>query len=110
MLPTACLQRFLLELGVKAPEEAHIGKLAPDVLSKVFLTLVKFNALLNGPNKDSVASKYSVWHTYHHLYKSIDGNKYLAKQQERRNKAGALTKSHSEPTQLQVRRHALPSA
>jgi hypothetical protein len=41
------------------------------VLNKVFLALVKFNALLNGPTKDSVASRYSIWHSYHHLYQAL---------------------------------------
>ncbi len=65
-------------MGVKPLEERHLPLLSREVLGKVFVTLAKFNGLLNGPDQ-TVASKYAVWTSYHFLYQALDGGRYISR-------------------------------
>lgn len=71
-------ERFLLALGVVPLTEAQLPLIPTQVLNKVFLALAKFNGLLNS-TEPTVASKYNIWHTYHVLYRTVDGNMYLTR-------------------------------
>ncbi len=81
-------ERFLLELGVQCLTKEHMPLISSSVFQKLFLGLAKFNGLLNSPEQ-TIASKYTIWHTYHYLYRVLDGNMYLTCYKELRAAAAA---------------------
>jgi hypothetical protein len=99
-------QRFLLALGVKPLEEKQVGLVPFTVLNKVYLTTAKFNGLLSGSDQN-VASHYNIWSSYHHVYNAVNGNAYMQKykeQKERNKPPEELARSASQPSmQPQVR-------